>query len=153
MKNINTSVEVDGKKYSLSSFGITTSNDYTERGLLHLWGDADDEYGSTQEDKLKKALEEDPTTVGKVLSGVFKNMYDSLTEKTKAVEGLKSAMKFYNDKQITSQLAGYTEDISDWEKKLSSMEERYYDQFTAMEVALSKLQNQSNSIGSFFQQG
>jgi flagellar hook-associated protein 2 len=88
-----------------------------------------------------------------VLSGVFKNMYDSLTEKTKAVEGLKSAMKFYNDKQITSQLAGYTEDISDWEKKLSSMEERYYDQFTAMEVALSKLQNQSNSIGSFFQQG
>ena len=29
--------------YSLSSFGITTSTDYTEGGLLHIYGDEDDE--------------------------------------------------------------------------------------------------------------
>ena len=61
-------------------------------------------------------------------------------------------MKFYNDKQITSELQRYTEKISSWEDKLSSIEERYYDQFTAMEVALSKMQNQSNSLSSFFAQ-
>ncbi|MBE5935012.1 MAG: hypothetical protein E7262_04390 [Lachnospiraceae bacterium] len=149
---LHTSVEVDGKKYSLASFGISTSSDYTERGLLHLWGDEDDEYGSTQDDKLKAALEENPDVVGKALSQIFKNMYDSLTEKTKAIDGLKSAMKFYNDKQLTKELEGYTQDISDWEKKLSNMEERYYDQFTSMEVALSKLQNQSNSLSSFMPQ-
>ncbi len=149
---IHNSVEIDGEKFSLASFGISTSSDYTERGLLHLWGDEDDEYGSTKEDKLKAALEKDPGTVGKALSQMFKNMYDSLTEKTKAVDGLKSAMKFYNDKQITKELEGYTKDISSWEKKLSSMEERYYDQFTAMEVALSKMQNQSNSLASFMPQ-
>ena len=150
--SLHNSVEVDGQKFSLASFGISTSSDYTEKGLLHLWGDEDDEYGSTKEDKLKAALENDPNTVSKALSQIFKNMYDSLTEKTKAVDGLKSAMKFYNDKQIAKELDSYTKDISDWEKKLSNMEERYYDQFTAMEVALSKMQNQSNSLSSFMPQ-
>ena len=150
--SLHTTVEVDGEKFSLASFGISTSSDYTEKGLLHLWGDEDDEYGNGKDDKLRVALDKDPATVGKALSQIFKNLYDDLTEKTKAVDGLKSAMKFYNDKQITKELEGYTKDISSWEKKLSSMEERYYDQFTAMEVALSKMQNQSNSLMSFMPQ-
>ena len=153
MKGSNSaSVEVDGKSYTLASFGITTSKDYTEKGLLHLWGDKDDEFGSGEQDKLRKALEEDPATVGKALSGIFKKMYDNLTEKTKGVEGLKSAMKFYNDKQLTKEMDGYKSDIKKWETKLTDMEDRYYKQFSAMEVALSKLQSQSASLGSFFQQ-
>lgn len=49
-------VEYDGKTYALSSFGIMTSTDYTEGGLLHIYGDADDSVYSAKDDKLKKHL-------------------------------------------------------------------------------------------------
>lgn len=150
---MSSTVEVDGKKFSLSTFGITTSSDYTERGLLHIWGDEDDDKYSSEKNKLKSALESDPVGTGNALAALFDNMYKSLTEKTKAIEGLKSAMKFYNDKQLSSELKRYEEDIEDWTKKLSSLEDRYYDQFSAMEVALSKLQNQSSSLSGFFNSG
>ena len=43
MKNaLQSVVEVDGKKYSLATFDIMTSKDYTEKGLLHIYGDKDD---------------------------------------------------------------------------------------------------------------
>ena len=147
---LSSTVEIDGKKFSLSTFGITTSKDYTEKGLLHIWGDEDDDTYSGEKNKLKAALENDPEGTGNALAGLFDNLYKSLTDKTKAIDGLKSAMKFYNDKQLSTELTRYEEEISDWEKKLSSLEDRYYDQFSAMEVALSKLQNQSSSLAGFF---
>ena len=52
MKNaMQSSVVVDGKKFNLSTFGIQTSKDYTEKGLLHIWGAPDDETSSGEEDK------------------------------------------------------------------------------------------------------
>ena len=150
---ISSSVTIDGTKYSLSSFGITTSSDYTERGLLHIWGDSEDDTYSSEKDKLKTALENDPENTGKALSSLFSNLYESLNEKTKAIDGLKSAMKFYNDKQLSTELTRYEEDINDWTDKLSDLEDRYYDQFSAMEVALSKLQNQSSTLSGFFNSG
>lgn len=146
------SVEVDGKKYNLSTFGIQTSKDYTEKGLLHIYGDEDDETYSGEEDKLKKALQEDPDGTSKALAGIFQNLYTALNDKTKPIEGLKSAMKFYNDKQLTTEKTKYEKEISDWTDKLADLEDRYYDQFSAMEVALSKLQSQSSSLSGFFGQ-
>ena len=52
-------VQYNGKNYALSSFGIMTSTDYTEGGLLHIYGDSEDSTYSTRDDKLKKALQED----------------------------------------------------------------------------------------------
>ena len=37
-----TTVEYDGGTYALSSLGIMTSTDYTEGGILHIYGDPDD---------------------------------------------------------------------------------------------------------------
>ena len=153
MKNaMQSSVVVDGKKFNLSTFGIQTSKDYTEKGLLHIWGDPDDETSSGEEDKLRKALQDNPDETVKALSGIFQNLYSALNEKTKPIEGLKSAMKFYNDKQLNTEKTKYEKQISDWTDKLADLEDRYYKQFSSMEVALSKLQSQSSSLSGFFGQ-
>jgi flagellar hook-associated protein 2 len=62
-------------------------------------------------------------------------------------------LTFYNDKSLKKQDTQYKQDIKDWEKKLADIEDRYYKQFTAMEKALSKLQNQQNSLASMMGMG
>ena len=77
-------VEYDGKTYALSSFGIMTSTDYTEGGLLHIYGDADDSVYSAKDDKLKKALDEDPDAVIATLTGVFGKLRENMSQKMAA---------------------------------------------------------------------
>lgn len=150
MKNAMASgVEVDGKTYSLSTYGIMTSTDYSEKGLLHIYGNADDATYSSKTDKLKAALEDDPDTVIQVLTGVAGKLYNTMADKMKT-SSTSSALTFYNDKQITKQLKQYKTDISDWDEKLQDMEDRYYKQFAAMEKALSNLNSQTASLSSLF---
>ena len=61
-----------------------------------------------------------------------------------------SAMTFYNDITMKKQIETYKKDISAWEDKLAEMEDAYYKKFTAMEVALAKLQSQQNSLAGLF---
>lgn len=144
-----TTVQYNGKSYALSSFGIMTSTDYTEGGLLHIYGDADDSTYSSQDDKLKKALEEDPDAVIATLSGVFTNLRDTMSRQM-AGNKVSSALTFYNDIQIKNDLKSYEDEIEDWEDRLADMEDSYYDKFTAMETALAKLQSQQSSLSSLF---
>jgi flagellar hook-associated protein 2 len=147
MKNaMQTSVEVNGKKYSLSSYGIQSSMDYTEKGLLHIYGNADDAVYSAENDKLMKALEEDPDTVMKVLSGISKNLYDAMSDKMKAIPNVSSALTFYNDKTMEKQQTAYKKQIAVLEAKVVALENKYYKQFAAMETAMAKLQSQSNAL-------
>ncbi len=139
-------IEVDGKKYSLSSFGIGTSSDYTEKGLLHISGDADDALVSNLTNKLMSALESDPDTVSKVISGVVKKLYDTMGDKMKAIPNIRSAFTFYDDKSMATQQTEYQKRIKVLESKLVDIENKYYKQFAAMESALSKLQSQTNAL-------
>ncbi|MBE5937792.1 MAG: hypothetical protein E7265_07155 [Lachnospiraceae bacterium] len=132
------SVEVDGKSYSLSSLGIMTSTDYKENGLLHIFGDADDATYSDKPDKLRAMLESDPELVTNIMTGIAGKLYEEMGKKMGS-SSLSSALTFYNDKQITKQLKSYESDISDWESRLEKIENRYYDQFAAMEKAMTKL--------------
>ena len=142
---MSTPVEVDGKKYSLSSFGIMTSSDYTEKGLLHIYGDKDDSTYADKSDKLMKAIEEDPDTFAKVMAGITDNLHTALNQKMSKTS-LSSALTFYNDKQIDNQLTQYKKDISKMESKLKEKEAAYYKQFTAMEKALASLQEQQSAL-------
>ena len=142
---LQSTVMVDGKSYSLSSFGVMTSSDYTERGLLHIYGDADDKTYSTETNKLKEALMENPDTVAQVLSGIVSKLSDTMMNKMKA-SSISSALTFYNDKEMKNQISDYEEEIERWEDRLVDMEDRYYKQFTAMEKALSKLNSQSSYL-------
>ena len=142
---MSSAVEVDGKKYSLSSFGIMTSTDYTEKGLLHIYGDKDDATYSDKDDKLMKAIEEDPDLVAKVMSGIVDNLHSTLMDKMSKTS-LSSALTFYNDKQIDKQITQYKKDIATMEEKLQAKEDAYYKQFTAMEKALAALQEQQSAL-------
>jgi len=144
-------VTVDGQDYALSSFGICTTK-YTEKGKLHIYGDQDDPDGMMYEDKLRKAIEEDPDKVMEVLQKISKNLYDTMGDKMKASE-LSSALTFYNDKQITKELTGYKEQLKKEEDRLTEIEDRYYKQFASMETALSKLSSQSSSLASMLGMG
>ena len=137
-------VEVDGKKYSLSNFGIVTG-EYTEHGLLHIEGNSEDGTYADKDDKLRKALEDDPEGTAKALSQIMSKFYSTLTERMSA-SSISSALTFYNDKQIKSQTDDYDKQIKNWETKLADMEDRYYKQFSATESSMAKLQNQQNQL-------
>ncbi|MDD3172609.1 MAG: flagellar filament capping protein FliD [Herbinix sp.] len=140
-------VTVNDKSYSLSTFGIGTSSIYTEKGLLHIDGNSEDSSVSGTTDKLKKALSEDPDTVTSVLSTLAGNLYSSMTDKMKS-SSIKSALNFYNDKEMTKTLKDYNSSLKTMETKLTTLENKYYKQFTAMESAMSKLNSQSSSLTS-----
>lgn len=141
---MNEAVTVDGKAYSLSTFGISTTK-YSEKGKLHIYGDQDDSEGMTYDDKLRKAIEEDPDKVMEVLQGISKKLYDTMGDKMKATE-LSSALTFYNDKQITKDMTSLKKEKTKEEDRLTEIEDRYYKQFASMEKALSNLSTQSSSL-------
>lgn len=149
MKNaMLTSVTVDGKRYSLASFGIGTSSAYTERGKQHIQGDEDDDTYSASTNKLREALESDPDTVMQVFSGVMTKMYSTMQDKMKKTT-LSSSLTFYNDVYMKNQLVTLNKQIAKDEDKLTDLEDKYYDQFAAMETALAKLQSQQNQLAGY----
>lgn len=147
---LNKSVSVNGKSYSLSSFGIAAI-DYTEKGLLHIDGDSEDSLASTKEDALSKALSENPDAVKEVMTTLAKDLYSTMTDQMKSTS-LRSALTVYNDKEMKSTIKTYKKDLSDLEERLQDMETRYYKQFTAMETAMTKLNSQSSSLTSMLGQ-
>lgn len=146
-----TSVNVEGKDYDLIKFGINTG-DYTEKGLLHIDGDSEDSTYADKTDKLMEALSSDPDTVMQVFSKIGTELYSKLSDKMSSTT-LSSALTFFNDKEITSMKKDYEDEIDKWEDKLSDMEDKYYKKFSAMEVAMSKLNSQTNYISSLFGTG
>ena len=137
-------VEVDGKNYSLSSFGIVTGA-YTEHGILHINGNSEDGTYADKEDALRNAIDQDPEGTSKALSKLFSNFYDTLTKQMSA-SSISSALTLYNDKQIQSQIDTYQKQIDDWDKRLADLEDRYYKQFSSMESSLADLQNKQNQL-------
>lgn len=142
-------VTYNGKTYSLASFGICTSTDYTEGGLYHIYGDSDDSVYADKEDKLKKALEEDPDAVVNVLSDIFGKLRNTMSDKM-AGSKVSSSQTFYSDIKMKDDIKNYEKQIKEWETKLADMEDSYYSKFTKMETALAKLQSQQNSLSALF---
>lgn len=139
----------NGKTYSLASIGISTSTDYKEGGLLHIRGDEDDSVYGDYDNTLQKMLDEDPDTVMEVITNLAGKLYSDLTKKMSKTS-LSSALTFYNNVDMDKQITSYKKEISQWEKKLSDLETRYYAQFSAMEKSLANLNSQSNSLSGFF---
>lgn len=138
----------DGKRYSLASLGISTSaKNWYEGGLLHIKGDEDDAEYMDEENKLEAMLTKDPELAMEILNGLAGNLYTDLQKKM-AFTTMSSALTFYNDKEMNSQLSDYSKQITKWETKLAALEERYYKQFTAMEKAMASLNSQQNYFSS-----
>lgn len=146
------SFTINDKTYSLSSFGIKTMGFLNaaenEQNAYHIDGDEDDENTSGNTDKLMKAITEDPDTVIKFMTELTSNLYSEVDAKMKSTS-LSSVYKVYNDKQMSEEYKNYTTLIKKWENILSEKEDYYYKKFSAMEVALSKLNSTSSSFANY----
>lgn len=143
------SFEVNGQKLSLGNFGISTlgflNAPKNEQYAYHIDGDEDDSKTSGNEDKLMKAIQEDPDQILQFMKKLTSNLYSAIDSKMKSTE-LSSAYKVYNDKEMDKELNSIEQLIKKWEEKVAKEEDYYYKKFGDMEVALSKLQSQTNSI-------
>lgn len=147
------SVEIGGKKYSLSSFGISTlgflNAAENEQNAYHIDGDEDDTNTSGKTDKLMAAINDDPDTVMQFMQQLSTNLYSAIGDKMKSTD-LSSAFTIYNDKQMKTEYTNYTKTIKEWETKISDREDYYYNKFTQMESAMTKLNSTQSSISSYF---
>lgn len=147
------SFTINGKNYSLASFGIKTLGilgaSEHEENAFHIDGDPDDSSTSGMSDKLKAMLQSDPESVTEFMKQLANGLYKSLDAKMKSTS-LSSAYTIYNDKQMQTQYNEYTTTIKKWEDKVTAMEDSYYKKFAAMEKALSELQNSTSSLTGLF---
>ncbi|MGN0350660.1 MAG: flagellar filament capping protein FliD [Roseburia sp.] len=142
-------VEINGKNYYLSSFGIQTlgylNAAENEEYAYHIDGDEDDAATSGNTDKLMAAITNDPDTLVEFMQGLASNLYEAVDKKMKSTT-LSSVYTVYNDKEMASEYSDYTDLISKWEDKLTAKEDYYYSKFSAMETALAKLNASSSSL-------
>ncbi len=150
---MNQGIEVNGRMLYLGDFGIGTQNYFEaaegERAVLHIDGDKDDGVSSGNADKLKSMIATDPDAV----VGFFTKLSASLYDKMHNLSGTSSTSSFgsfFEDKQMKTDIADYTSKIAEAEEKLNAYEDRYYNKFSKMEVALSKLQSQTSYLSGLF---
>jgi flagellar hook-associated protein 2 len=146
--NITAVVDTGSSKYnSLSSIGIDTGQ-YFENGKLYL----------QNETKLREAIEANPEAVKAIFTGdatddnpskagVAERMYsglktglDSLVTKA----GLSNIS--FDDSLLSKQISIIDSDIFKMQKRLTTIEDNYYRQFSAMESALDKLNAQGQNL-------
>ena len=96
---------------------------------------------------MKAAIAADPDTVISFFSQLSQNLYSNLNSLTAGTD-LRSFGSIYDDKKMQEDYNNYTTKVKDMEKKLKAMEDRYYNQFAAMETALARLQSNQSAVTS-----
>lgn len=147
------SYTVNGKSYSLASFGIHTlgylNAAKNEQYAYHIDGDEDDSNTSGKTDKLLDMITNNPEDVEEFMKQLTSGLYSALDAKMKSTT-MSSAYTIYNDKQMTKDYNSYTTQIKNWETKIEDLENRYYKQFSNMEKQLAKMQSSTSSLTSMF---
>ena len=151
MTSMSSPIQINGKSYSLSSFGIQTlgylNAAENEQNAYHINGDEDDENTSGNEDKLMAAITSDPDTVVEFMKQLSSNLYNAMDKQMQS-NSLRSRYKIYNDKEMDKEYSNLSKTIKEWESKVSDKEDYYYKKFSSMETALAKLQSQTSSLTS-----
>lgn len=146
-------IEVNGQTLYLSNFGINTGSYFSteegKRNAYHIDGDSDDSSTSGNADVLKTMIATDSETVVSFFTQLGQNLYKKMSDLS-ASSDYSSYGSFYDDKKYTSDLSDIKEKIAKQEEEITDFEDKYYDKFTAMEVALSKMQSKTDSISQLF---
>ena len=147
---MNQGIEINGKTYYLSSFGIGTGSYFdtpdNEKHALHIDGDKDDEKFKDKTDKLSEMIAAEPGVVEEFFKKLSQDLYKKLDDASKSVSGYRSYGSFYDDKKMKSDYDGYKSTIKDLEKKANDYEDKIYRQYAAMEKTLSNMQSKSNAL-------
>lgn len=144
-------VETGAAFTSLTSIGISTSPDYMDGGKLVV-----------DEDKLRKALEEDAASVQKLFSnsskdesrGLINRLEDTVKNTMSGIE--RQAGKDFHSLDnyaLGRRMKDLNDRISTFEAKLLQVENRYWNQFTQMEKAIQRMNEQSSHLFSQFYGG
>lgn len=145
-------VEVEGEKLFLADFGVETLSYFisadNEKNAYHINGDEDDSAVSSQENKLKAAIASDPDKVISFFSKLSQNLYDELNEQSRSVPGVRSFGTFYDDQKMKEDYKNYTTKIQEQEDRLTALQDRWYDKFSAMETALARMQSNQSAVSS-----
>ena len=149
-------MNIGGKTVSLADFGIETQSYFkakdNERNAYHILGNKDDPLSWEPEagkPDLKSVIESDPDAVMSFFTKLTTNLHDTIAEKMSPTK-MSSALTVYNDKKMKEDYDDYTKKIKDQEEKLNSYIDKWYAKFSAMEVALSKLESKNSSLSSLF---
>ncbi len=90
----------------------------------------------------------DPDKVISFFTKLSQNLYTTMNENSKSIEGYRSFGSFYDDKKMKSDYDSYKTKIKDLEKKLTEYEDKWYAKFAAMETAMAKMQNNASAVTS-----
>lgn len=141
-------VETGGEITSLTQIGINTSPNYLDGGKLIV-----------DEDTLRQALSEDIEGVQKLFSnsdegnsrGLVNRLEDAVSSTMRSIE--KQAGKEFHtldNYMIGKRMKDLNDRISSFEDRMVQVETRYWNQFTQMEKAIQRLNDQSSYLFSQF---
>lgn len=143
-------VDTNGQYNFLSQIGLETSSNYMDGGKIVL--------SKNNADKLKEALSKDPDAVYKLFNGsdnnpglarMIRKEAETAMSKIDERAGKATATTLEND-TLGKRVTDLGKRISDFEKRLTQVETRYWNQFNAMEKAVSRLNSQSSQMLSQF---
>ncbi|PSV23323.1 flagellar hook protein [Photobacterium leiognathi subsp. mandapamensis] len=132
MRNMmNAGIEVDGRTYSLSDFGITT-----------------DRYGKIEidDDKLDDALKDNFNAFNAFFHTDEKGFLDKAEAIFKGYTSSTDGSLTNKEKSLKEQQDRLNDDMDDLNERMKAYEERTYQQFTAMDAAIGKMNNQLNTM-------
>lgn len=130
---MNEPIEVNGKMYQLSDFGISVQRD----GKLELEDDSD---------KLDDIISENFNVIGQFFGqedtgflAKADKLLDSFTDKTDGALSVKEDTLKERQKSLD-------DDMAQLDKRMKAYEDRTYKQFVAMDEAIGQMKNQLNSM-------
>ncbi len=136
---------LEGKYKSLSSIGITTSPDWKDNGKLYI-----------DEDKLRAALAEDMDGVAKIFNNSSKDpasqgIAHKLNDQIYGYFGVMAttagrSTDIHDESYLGKEITGLNERIDTMQLRMQMLEQKYWNQFTAMEKALHQMQSQGDWI-------
>ncbi|MBS4178301.1 flagellar filament capping protein FliD [Lederbergia citrea] len=139
--DMSSTVETNGLFKQLASIGIKTTANYMEGGKLEI-----------DETKLKAALEQDPEAVENLFRGsgtgsdrgIIHKLYDTVDASMKKLQEKAGRATSTNQQfALGRELLSVGKGIDRFEDKMKIVENRYWRQFTAMEKAIQRANEQS----------
>ena len=134
---------ISGAYGSLDEIGISSRNRY-DNGKLYI-----------DEADLKEALNKDSQGVMDLFinnsdvddeKGVAVKLYDAVIHSSELITdkaGRESSFSLVDNSYIGKRLSNMSDEINAWENRLTTVEDRYWRQFTRMEEAISRMNSQS----------
>lgn len=132
------SSNADGVYQSITQIGITTSKDYLDGGKLII-----------DEEKLKEALRDNPSDVRKLFADSKNGVVGKLEKSVKQTidrihDHAGRATSTLDNYALGKRMKDIDEQIDAFQRRLIQVENRYWNQFTQMEKAIQRMNEQSS---------